>query len=849
MTPTNSSRTAARNAPCPCGSGKKYKRCCGAGMQDAAVSVAADLGLLVRHYQQGNLQAAAHLADLLLRKEPDNPDLLEIAAAVAAESGNAELAAARFRQQLALQPDNALAHSNLCMVLHSLGRDKEAYSAGQRAIELDPRLADAWNNLGNIFKAGNHLEGALEHYEKALQLDDSNPHTLVNAGMTSQLLGDLDTAERRYRAALALHPGFAPACNNLATVLQKMERYPEADAAYRKALELQPHNPETLVNYGSMLLDKGDTQTARAFFDKAIQEDPGHVGAWISMANLHEKLDDQDAAARHYAKALSLDPENSTVHCNLGYRMYELGEQKQAIGHFVRALKSNPNSAKALAGLGMTMLRQDEVLRAAEYIGKALELAPRDAHTRLAYATLLDSRHKREQAEAEWRYVIDNRPGMTEAYIGLASNYAIQSRYEQARSVYRDAVARQAANADLYHAWSQMEEKVHQLDDAEQLAEKARALDPAYPGLAILKAKLARRRKDYASALGYLEEIDRKTIIAKQTRANYLFELGTINDKLGNYVDAFAAYEEANTAKNEYAGRTYDRTDDMQKFDRWKQFLSPETWRDLSRNAAAENSDYPRPVFIVGFPRSGTSLLEQIVGAHHQIAPAGELVYIGDLVREEAGSIIGSKLEYPEFLRDPNAPLTDQKLQVMRDYYLSSTRKLAIGDGSTRWITDKMPHNSTVMALIALLFPQSPIIHIVRHPLNSCLSAYFSDFNAAHGYSSSLENTAWHFRYVMDLIEHYRSIGIKILRVRYEDLVMDQEAITRRILDYIGAPWDEACMQHHKSKRIVKTVSYEQVTEKIYTSSLYRYRNYYDAVRNIIPILESTIKRYGYTLD
>ena len=142
-----------------------------------------------------------------------------------------------------------------------------------------------------------------------------------------------------------------------------------------------------------------------------------------------------------------------------------------------------------------------------------------------------------------------------------------------------------------------------------------------------------------------------------------------------------------------------------------------------------------------------------------------------------------------------------------------------------------------------------PIIHISRHPFNSCLSAYFSNFGSGHRYTSSLESTAQHYKLMMDMLLHYRSIGVNFLEIHYEDLVQDQETITREILEYIGAPWDDACLQHHKSSRVVKTASYEQVTRKIYTSSLYRYRNYHQAVKPLTPILEATLAQFGYTAE
>ena len=848
MNPDRASTLPSKNAPCPCGSGKKFKRCCGltGGKTEMARG---NIQPLVELYQQGKLPAAERLAVQLLRKQPDDASLVEIAAAVALQTGNLEQAVSRFNRQIELQPGNALAHSNLCMALHSLGRDEEAYLQGQQAITLDPQLAEAWNNLGNIYKSGNHLQGALEHYEKALQLNSSDPGVFVNAGTVSQLLGDLETAEKRYRQAIEVAPQFAPAWNNLGTALQRLERPDEADRAFRQSLALQPDNPEFLTNYGSFLIERSETDQARQLFERVIKTSPGNIGAWVSMGILYDRQGDEDSARQYYDKALQLDPDNSTVHCNMAYRLYEIGEQQQSVDHFVHALKTNPNSAKALAGLGKAMLRQDDHVKAEDYIDRAMQLAPWDIHAHIAKASLFEARRDYEKAETEWIYVIEHKPSTAEGYIELANHYASEDRLLAAREQYHNAEKNDAVNARLYHAWSTMEERVHNLDEAERLAKKARELSPSYSGLNVLQAKLARRRKDYEGALALLEQVDKDAITNNLHKSGYCFELGAIYDKLGRYPEAFAAYDEANQAKNRMVGRVYNPQDDAERFERWKNMFSTENWPRLREQPAPEDTTRPRPVFIVGFPRSGTSLLEQILGSHAQIAPAGELSFMNDLATSTGQDIAGLDIDFPALLQNSDKPVPDSMLQTMRDYYLDKTQELGITDDKTRWVTDKMPHNAVLIGLIRLVFPQSPVIHISRHPLNSCLSAFFSNFKSSHRYTSSLAGTAQHYKNVMELIEHYRQVGIGFLEVHYEDLVTDQETVTRRILEYIGAPWDDACLAHHKSDRVVRTASYEQVTRKVYTSSLYRYRDYHDAVQDIIPILEQTIRHFGYTTD
>ncbi|MEN8107063.1 MAG: tetratricopeptide repeat protein [Pseudomonadota bacterium] len=842
----------SRNAPCPCGSGKKYKRCCGQGAsgKPAAAPASDQLQQLLMLYQQGNMQAAAHLAKQLLQRQPDDTSLLEIAGVVALQLGDVEQAVTHLGKQTRLQPDNALAFSNLCMALHTLGQDEEAFQAGQTAIKLEPKLADAWNNLGNIYKSGNHLEGALEHYEKALALDGKDPRVHINAGSVSQLLGDLDTAKKRYKAALKLYPDFAPAWNNLGTVAQRQRQHQEAEEYFQRALKLQPDNPETLTNLASLWLDQDDTDRALKALEGISRDYPDHVGAWVNLGTLHEKKNDSEAARHCYDKALLLDPDNTTVHCNLGYSHFELGDQQPAIEHFIRALKSDPNSAKALAGLGKTMLRQDDIDKAREYIDKARKIAPWDPYVLIAMAQLDTDTRKYEAAEQAWHKAIELHPGMSEGHIGLARMYSDMNRPDDSRAQFRRAEQTGAADLALYHAWSSIEEKNNRLDVAERLAETAVAFDRNYPGLAILRSKLARRRGDFATALELLEQVDIKDIRYKEVKASYLFELGNVNDKLGNYPAAFAAYDEANRTKNEYVGHSYNYEADRRKFAGWKALFTTANWSRLRSIPLDDSNTRPRPVFIVGFPRSGTSLLEQILGSHPQFAPAGELLWIPELAGNEGQEIIGSEKDYPDMLLDPDAPLNADKLQAMREYYLDKINEPGIIDADTGWVTDKLPHNAIHLGLIALLFPESPIIHISRHPLNSCLSAYFSNFSSVHRYTSSLASTAQHYAQVMGMLDHYRSLpGLKYLEMHYEDLVENQEATTRQVLEFIGAPWDNACLEHHKSTRVVRTASYEQVTQKVYRSSLHRYRNYADAVKPVIPLLEPVLQRFGYSTD
>ena len=212
--------------------------------------------------------------------------------------------------------------------------------------------------------------------------------------------------------------------------------------------------------------------------------------------------------------------------------------------------------------------------------------------------------------------------------------------------------------------------------------------------------------------------------------------------------------------------------------------------------------------------------------------------------------MLNSPLAYPEALAELWMGDQHEGLDNLRDYYLQRVRQLGILTPEATWFTDKMPLNETHLGLIALLFPEAPLIHVLRHPLDVVLSVFSN--HLTHGFycASELETAARHYVRVMDLVESYRSeMTLRYLPIRYEDIVSDQEPSVRRVLDFIGADFDQRCLNFTENRRYARTASYAQVTEKLYDDSRYRYRKYRKHLEPVIAILEPVITRLGYTLD
>src|SRR5215813_11576650 len=264
---------------------------------------------------------------------------------------------------------------------------------------------------------------------------------------------------------------------------------------------------------------------------------------------------------------------------------------------------------------------------------------------------------------------------------------------------------------------------------------------------------------------------------------------------------------------------------------------------------AGSRDDTAQPIFILGFPRSGTTLVEQTLSAHPRISAGDELPFVNDITATMARTL-NSPLTYPEGLSELWMGDRRHGLDELCDYYRNHVERLGVIEPGAAWFTDKMPLNETHLGLIALMFPQSPLIHVVRHPLDIVLSVFSNQLTHGFYCAYALESIARHIALTMDLVAHYRAqMTLRYLPVRYEDIVDDQEASVQRMLDFIGEPFDERCIAFHENRRYARTASYAQVTERLYDRSRFRHRNYRNGLEPAAAILEPLIASLGYNLD
>src|SRR5579862_3678786 len=508
-----------------------------------------------------------------------------------------------------------------------------------------------------------------------------------------------------------------------------------------------------------------------------------------------------------------------------------------------RIVRLDPNDLAATQALALALFNRGALAEAEPHARNAVRLAPTDVQSHNLMGMILTEAQRPQVGEHHYRRALEllGRPDPI-LLANLAWNLKNQGRMAESRGFYEQSVALNPAIFQTLYGWARMEETDRNFARAAELLDAAERIAPGSSSVMLARAVLHGRTGDYDAALASLDEIERRR--GAGLGPVEWSEKGLLLDRMGRYPEAFAAFAEAKRTLRELTGQAYLADEAARLAARLAAFFTAGRLSILPRAGVRQGG--AQPIFIVGFPRSGTTMVEQTLSAHPKIAAGDELPTVGEIT-QLMPRMLGSPLAYPEALADLWLGDQVEGLDNLRDYYLQRARQLGATPKGAAWFTDKMPLNETHLGLIALMFPEAPIIHLLRHPLDVVLSVFSN--HLTHGFFCAYELTtiARHYVLVMDLVEHYRrEMKLNYLAVRYEDIVDDQAAKVREMLAHVGAPFDRRCLDFHENRRYARTASYAQVTEKLYDRSRYRHRAYKAELAPVIPMLEPTIRRLGY---
>jgi tetratricopeptide (TPR) repeat protein len=686
------------------------------------------------------------------------------------EMGRLSEAETAVRSALRSHPSAGILWKILSVTLVRQGKD--ALPSLRRAAEMLPNDAEALRNLGGALHDQGQWREALESLQQAMAIEPDHADSLVDAADAMRGLGRARESIPLYERALLLSPQLVEARNNLGNAFLELGQYADAVSCYRLALGLKPADAQIVCNLGNALRQLG-------------------------------KLDEATALCR---QAVALDPRLSIAHNSLGLALAGLGRREEAIASYRQALELNPNHVEALNNLGNVLRDAGDRRGAVPLYRQALELDPGRAESHCNLGNVLFELRQIDQAVACYRQALALQPDYAPAHLNLAFAFRQQRRPADAQASCEAALAINPNYVEALSFLGELRSDNGQFGAAEKLFQQAIEINPDF---SFAVAGIATHRKMTLDDTKWLQNAE--ALLAKQLPRGHeislRYALGKYFDDVGQFDDAFSQYQQANQLTRRY-GIQYNRSGLTQRIDQIIHSFDAAAMRASWDGASASEV----PVLIVGMPRSGTSLTEQILASHPAVFGGGEVTFWNAAYDSFRDALQEGKAAGP-------------LIPGMANDYLGQLASLS---GGARRVVDKMPANFMYAGLIHAVFPRARIIHMQRHPIDTCLSIYFQNFFNIGPYANDLDELAHYYGEYVRVTNHWRVVlpASALLEVPYEALVADQESWTRRMLDFIGLPWDPRCLDFHQTDRAVITASRWQVRQKINATSAGRWRNY-----------------------
>jgi tetratricopeptide (TPR) repeat protein len=561
------------------------------------------------------------------------------------------------------------------------------------------------------------------------------------------------------------------------------------------------------------------------YYARAIELLPDFVQAHSNRGNALQRLKRFAEAEPAYRRAIELQPDFADGWNNFGTCLRELGRLDEAESAYRKALELQPNNPDMLDNLALALKDLDRLDEAVEAIRRSLVIDPtRDMFWTHCATILLDQEKFDEAADAASRALALN-PKNHDAVNQMGQIAFERGDLEGSLGHYRRALALNPDLADAHNNMGNALKELGRLDEAQGAYLEALRVEPdltgAYVNLADSKTFTPSDRHLVA-----MEGLAAKTDgLSATDRIHLGFALGKAYADLKDYPRAFRHLREANAAKR--AITAYDETAAFDFFDRLERTFTAAAIR--ARFGSGDPS--AMPIFVIGMPRSGTTLVEQILASHPMVFGAGELRTLNNVaasVRDAAGNA----LVFPEFVSVADAAA----LRQIGIRYVSELRQYAPTEAH---VTDKMPSNYYYVGLIHLVLPNAKIVHCIRDPVDTCVSCFTKLFSGEQPHTYDLAELGRYYQRYERLMEHWRRVlpAKRMLDIRYEDVVADLKGQTRRLLAYCGLPWNNQCLAFHKTDRPVRTASATQVRRPIYKSAVGRSKAYENELEPLLAAL------------
>lgn len=643
------------------------------------------------------------------------------------------------------------------------------------------------------------------------------------------LASDAAKAAAEAERLLSSHPGH-PAATFFLGVARRLSGDAAGSLAVLEPLaRSQPDWPAVQYELGRSLGAAGQQEQAVAALRRAIELQPALPGAWCSLADALRAAGDDSAADDVCTQRIELARGDPRL--NQAASALREGRPAEANTLLRQHLQADPTDVVAMQLLAAVAMRFGELTDAGNLLTRCLELAPNYASARHDYALVLDRQMRRGDALREIERALEGDPGNAEYRNVHAVLLDRVGEYDRAIDIYAGLLDERPEQPKVWTSYGHALRAAGRQDDSIAAYEKAIEYQPdsgeAWWSLADLKT--------FTFSPEQIEEIRRqldRSDLSDEDRQHFEFTLGKVLEDAGDYAGAFEHYAEGNRLRREQA--PYDSSQLTAGVQRSKALFTSDFFA-ARPDVGCPASD---PIFIIGLPRSGSTLVEQILASHSAVEGTMELPDMLTIVRElgERGATAGD-WRYPEVL----AELEPDEIRALGQQYLDSTRIYRKTDRPM--FIDKMPNNFANVGLIHLLLPNARIIDVRRHPLATCFSIFKQLFARGQPFAYGLEDLGHTYRDYAYLLSHFDQVlPGRIHRVFYEHLVGDTEAGIRSLLDYCGLPFEEQCLRFFETDRAIRTSSSAQVRQPIYRAGIDHWRHFepwLDPLKTALgPVLE-----------